>query len=138
MANPRLALVILAVRDLAAMGSFYQQVLGWKPVVDVPVYVELQHDDGMRLGLYVDEHFAHNVGARPAATAGLTRTELYLHCDDLDGAVARAHRAGATLLSPRAPRAWGDEAAYFADPEGNVVVLARPLEGEPSVKPGGT
>ena len=34
---------------------------------------------------------------------------------------------GARCLSPLAPRPWGDEAAYFEDPDGNVVVVARPL-----------
>jgi hypothetical protein len=28
---------------------------------------------------------------------------------------------------PRAERGWGDEAAYFADPDGNVVAVARRL-----------
>jgi predicted enzyme related to lactoylglutathione lyase len=126
-AKPKLALVILAVKDLAAMSAFYKVVLGWKQVVDVPVYVELQHDDGMRFGLYADDHFALNVGVMPAASPGLTRTEVYLHCDDLGEAIERAHRVGAQPLSPRSPRNWGDEAAYFADPEGNIVVLARPL-----------
>jgi predicted enzyme related to lactoylglutathione lyase len=124
---PKLALVILAVKDLAAMSTFYKEVLAWKQVVDVPVYVELQHDDGVRLGLYVDDHFALNIGVLPAASSGPTRTEVYFHCDDLADAIERAHRAGARSLSPRGPRAWGDEAAYFADPEGNIVVLARPL-----------
>lgn len=119
--------MILAVEDLAAMAAFYQAVLGWQRVVDVPVYVELQHEDGMRLGLYVDAHFARNVGAMPAASRGLTRTEIYLHCDDPSAALERARQAGARLLGPLAPRPWGDEAAYVADPEGNVVVLARPL-----------
>jgi lactoylglutathione lyase len=121
-----MALVILAVHDLAAMTAFYVEVLGWKRVADVPVYVELQHDDGMRFGLYRDENFAQNIGALPPATNGLTRTEVYLYCDELDDALDRARRAGARLLSPLQPRSWGDEAAYFADPEGNIVVLARP------------
>jgi len=69
-ANPKLALVILAVRDLPAMTAFYKQLLGWKQVVDVPVYVELQADDGMRFGLYADDHFALNIGVLPAATTG--------------------------------------------------------------------
>jgi catechol 2,3-dioxygenase-like lactoylglutathione lyase family enzyme len=124
--NPRLALVILAVRDLPAMNAFYTAALGWPHVVDTPVYVELQHADGLRLGLYADTHFAHNVGERPAPSVGLTRTELYLYCDDLAAAIERAQRAGARLLGPRALREWGDEAAYVADPEGNVVALARP------------
>lgn len=128
MANPTLPLVILAVTDLPAMTAFYRDVLRWQQVVDVPVYVELQADGGMRLGLYAVEQFARVVGETPAPRAvGLSRTELYLHCDDLPDAIDRAQRAGARSLSPRGPRAWGDEAAYVADPEGNVVVLARPL-----------
>lgn len=119
--------MILAVRDLAAMAAFYQAVLGWRQVVDVPVYIELAADDGMRLGLYAEDHFALNVGIRPSATAGLTRTELYLHCGQLAAAIERARAAGARQLSPLGPRSWGDEAAYFSDLEGNVVVLARPI-----------
>ena len=30
-------------------------------------------------------------------------------------------------LSKLAPRDWGEQAAYFADPDGNVIVAARPL-----------
>jgi len=128
-ANPRLALIILAVRDLASMTAFYRDVLGWRQLVDGPVYVELGSDDGLRLGLYVDASFGNNIGVVPPASPGLTRTELYLHCADLEGALRRAADAGARPLSPLAPRDWGDEAANFADPEGNVVVFARPIPG---------
>ena len=48
-------------------------------------------------------------------------------CDDLPSAVARLEAAGARALSALAARPWGDEAAYFADPCGNVIVVARPL-----------
>jgi lactoylglutathione lyase len=120
----RLALVILAVRDLPAMVSFYRAVLGWPAVVEVPVYVELQHEGGVRLGLYVDRNFGVNLGTMPPPSPPLTRTELYLACDDLPAAIDRAVAAGARLLSPRAPRDWGDEVAYLADPEGNVIALA--------------
>ena len=40
-------------------------------------------------------------------------------------AIERLVRAGARELSPLAVRPWGDEAAYFADPSGNVLVVAR-------------
>ena len=30
-------------------------------------------------------------------------------------------------LSPLAPRDWGDEAAYFADPDGVVIAVARSI-----------
>jgi uncharacterized glyoxalase superfamily protein PhnB len=55
-------------------------------------------------------------------------TEIYFYVDDLYGAIERLEASGARKPSPLAGRDWGDEAAYFADPDGNVLVLARPLE----------
>jgi predicted enzyme related to lactoylglutathione lyase len=126
----RLVLTILAVRDVARATRFYREVFGWSQTVDVPVYAELSLPGGHRLGLYAEEGFARNVGVAPCAPpagAAVTRTELYVHCDDLEAAVDRALAAGARILAPLAARDWGDAAAYVADPEGNVVAIARPL-----------
>jgi len=89
------------------------------------VYVELDAGS-VRLGVYAREGFARNTGELPAATptGAITPTELYLKVGDLDAAAARLVAAGARCLSPRAPRPWGEEAAYFADLDGNVVVIA--------------
>lgn len=38
---------------------------------------------------------------------------------------ARALAAGATELSPPAPRDWGHEASYLRDPDGHVLAFAR-------------
>ncbi len=120
-------LTILAVDDLEAMAAFHRAALGWQTAVDVPVYVELVSPGGRRLGLYQREAFARVTGERPASREGLSGCELYFHCDDPAAAAERVAAAGGRLLSPLAPRPWGDLAAYFADPEGNVVVVARPL-----------
>ena len=56
----------------------------------------------------------------------LAPTELYFYVDDPDAAIARLRSAGARELSPWAARPWGDEVAYFADPSGNVLAMARP------------
>lgn len=124
---PRLELVILAVDDLARASAFYRAVLGWDVVVDVPVYLELAGPGGIRLGVYRTEGFARNVGVVPAGAApgAISRCELYLRCDDPAAVIERAIAAGARLLSPLAPRDWGDLAGYVADPDGNVVVFAR-------------
>ena len=53
--------------------------------------------------------------------------ELYFHMADLDAAIARLKEAGARELSALSPRPWGDEAAYYADPDGNVLAVARPV-----------
>jgi uncharacterized glyoxalase superfamily protein PhnB len=82
-----------------------------------------------RLGLYERTAFGRNTGQAPGTTpdGALTGTELYFYPDDLRAAIARLEAAGARELSALAKRDWGDEAAYFADPDGNVLVVARPL-----------
>ena len=121
-------LTILAVDDVRASADFYRRALGWKIEVDVPVYVELVSEEGQRLGVYERQAFAANTGLVPQGVApgALSSTELYFYTDDMDAALTRLRDAGARELSPLAPRPWGDEAAYFADPSGVVLVVARP------------
>ena len=129
MPPPSLALVILAVPELAPAVRFYRDAFGWPQVVDAPSYAEFSHPGGQRLGLYQRDGFALNVGRAPhrLPEGALAPTELYFYAEDLEAAIGRLAAAGAKPLSPLAPRAWGDEAAYFEDPCGNVLVLARPL-----------
>jgi predicted enzyme related to lactoylglutathione lyase len=134
-ALPRHALTIFAVSDLERCHRFYREAFGWPARVQVAAYVELELPDGRGLGLYRRDAFAGNTGRPPGqlAPGELTGTELYLLCADLDRAIARLETAGARALSRRAARPWGDEAAYFADPEGNVLVVARPC-ADPGVE----
>lgn len=124
----RLGIVILAVSDVRRSVAFYQAALGWQPVLDAGVYVEFALEAGLRFGIYQREGFGRNAGQVPTAVpdGGLAPTELYLYVDDLPGAVERMSAAGARVLSTVQRRDWGDDAAYFADPDGNVLVLARP------------
>jgi catechol 2,3-dioxygenase-like lactoylglutathione lyase family enzyme len=127
--STRLGLVVLAVSELPRAVSFYRSAFGWTVAVDSPVYVELALPEGMRLGIYERTAFARNVGEVPqlVPAGALAATELYLYPDDVDSALARLGAAGARELSPLARRDWGDEVAYFADPDGNVLALARPV-----------
>lgn len=128
----RHVLTILAVDDLERAERFYAGTFDWPVTVSAPVYRELSLPGGQRLGVYRREGFERNTGttAQPRPRTGTTSTELYLHVGDLPATCARLHQSGARCLSPSAPRDWGDEAAYFADPDGNVVVVARPLTGD--------
>ncbi len=128
MAEVRHALTILAVARFTECVSFYRAAFAWEVAVDTPVYVEFRVPGGQRIGIYERLSFAQNVGSVPqqAAEGVLSSTELYFYCEHLESAIARIRTAGARELSALAKRAWGDEAAYFADPEGNVLVLARP------------
>jgi len=123
------SLTILAVSDLRRSLRFYRDAFGWPMRVETPVFVEFELPDGRGLGLYQRESFGVNSGQAPAPLppGALAGTELYFQVDDLDAAVARLEAAGTRVLSRRAPRDWGDEAAYYADPDGNVLVVARGL-----------
>lgn len=122
-----LAIVILAVAELPRAVAFYRSAFGWPTDVDTPAYVEFGLPAGMRLGLYQREAFGSNVGETPHRTPAeaLSATELYLFPNDLEAAAERLIAAGARQLSPLARRDWGDEVAYFADPDGNLIALAR-------------
>ncbi|MBI3748530.1 MAG: glyoxalase [Chloroflexi bacterium] len=125
--DARLGLVILAVGDMPRARAFYRSAFGWPAEVDLPVYVEFRLPAGMRLGLYARDAFARNVGELPhgVPAGSIATTELYLYPDDLDGTTAGLFAGGVRPLSPLAHRDWGDEVAYFADPDGNVIALAR-------------
>lgn len=127
MPKTRHILTILAVRDLEAATRFYRLAFGWPQAVGVPVYSEFELPGGMRLGLYERNAFGRNTGQVPAVVARgeLTPAELYFETDEIDAAIAAVLAAGGRELSPLARRDWGDEAAYFADLDGNVLVLAR-------------
>jgi flavin reductase (DIM6/NTAB) family NADH-FMN oxidoreductase RutF/catechol 2,3-dioxygenase-like lactoylglutathione lyase family enzyme len=128
--GPRHDLTILACAELTRSVEFYRQAFDWPIVVEEERYVELGLPGGRGLGLCSREAFRDYTGqkVRKAKEDRLSGVELYLRCEDLARAVVRVAGAGARELSRVAPRDWGEEAAYFADPDGNVIVLARPLK----------
>ena len=119
---------------LARARAFYTHAFGWEVKVDLPVYVEMEVPTGLRVGLYAREWYEGNT-REPSAAAprtGTTACELYLRVDDPRAALERLVAAGGRRLAPVEPRRWGDEAGYAADPEGNVVAVARELDSEES------
>ena len=129
MSEDRLILTLLATSDLERSVAFYEAAFGWPRVVDTPVIVQFELPGGAALGLYAANGFGANTGTMPSLPrpGAISGTELYVHPVDLEASLERIRQAGGRALSALAPRTWGDEAAYFADPDGNVVVLARPL-----------
>ena len=121
--------LVLAVSDVDRAYAFYRGVFGWESHLDWPgEYEELVVSEDDRLGLYRRDGWASSAGAEPAELNGhVSPAYLYVRVDDLDGTIERLRGAGARPLSPRADRNWGDEAAYFSDPDGNVVAVAARL-----------
>lgn len=121
-----LAIVIFAVEDLSRALAFYKAAFDCSEAVTSPSYVELELGGTVRLGLYEQAGFARNIGRHPAPLGGsdVSRTELYFRVPSLPPAIAKLESAGARLLSAAQARPWGETAAYFADPDGNILALA--------------
>jgi catechol 2,3-dioxygenase-like lactoylglutathione lyase family enzyme len=123
--------VVFAVADLARSLDFYERAFGWprNDRIDYDDYVELHPGDGGTLGLYERNGFARTVGGLPAAVpeGEVAPAYLYVRVDDVRATIADVEAAGGRLLSALAPRSWGEEAAWFSDPDGNVVAVAQPL-----------
>jgi catechol 2,3-dioxygenase-like lactoylglutathione lyase family enzyme len=125
----RLGIVILAVDDVEASTRFYRDTLQLPQTVSAPAYSEFLLEHGERFGVYQREGFSKNTRtkAAPIPSGTTAPSETYFYVDDPRAVSERLERAGAKLLSELVPRAWGDEAAYYADPDGHVIVIARSL-----------
>jgi len=121
-------LTVFAVSDVARAVSFYERAFGWERRADFPIFVELALPDGRGVAFYERNAFGTNTGRVPPAAAEgeLTGAELYLRCDDLDAVIGRLAALGARELRALTRKPWGDEVAYFADPDGYVLAVARP------------
>jgi len=120
--------VILAVSDVTRSAAFYQSVFGWprNERIDYREYVELCAPDGT-LGLCERDTYAALTGATPMTPENgeVSPTYLYVRVPDVREAIAELDEAGARPLAPLASRSWGEDAAWFADPDGNVVAVAQ-------------
>ena len=121
--------VIFAVEDLSRSLDFYERVFGWprNEWIDYSTYVELLPPDGGALGLFERDGFAATVGAAPAQFSNglVPPAYLYVRVEDVRATVERIEAAGGRPLSSLSARPWGEQAAWFADPDGNVVAVAQ-------------
>lgn len=122
---------ILYVADQAGSTAFYRTLLRREPLLNVPGMTEFELSPGVKLGLMPEQGIARIICGplpHPATAQGVPRCELYWLVDDLDAAMQQARAAGALEVSSAADRDWGHRAAYFADPDGNVLAVACELK----------
>jgi lactoylglutathione lyase len=124
--------VIFAVQDLARSLEFYERAFGWprNERIDFSNYAELVTPGGETLGLFERDGYARITGGEPADVpeGRIAPSYLYMRVEDVDAAVARIEAAGGRPLSALAERSWAERAAWFADPDGNVVAVAAPAQ----------
>lgn len=118
-------LPVVLTDDVERLKVFYRDVVG----------LPIQSDEGnfIRFGTG-KSHLAvmdrgvigHIAGERGRIRPGDKgfRFELYFRVEDARVASLRLQKSGAVLVSALASRPWGDRAAYFLDPDENLIAVA--------------
>ncbi len=123
--KPRISMITLGVRDLAASVKFYEQGLGF-PRMESPPEVAFFTLNGTWLGLYGRAALAEDAtvsadgqGFESFALAHNVPSEA-----DVDAVMNQAVNAGATLVKPPQKVFWGGYRGYFKDPDGHLWEVA--------------
>lgn len=123
--QPRISMITLGVRDLAAAVRFYEQGLGF-PRMDSPPEVAFFTLNGTWLGLYGREALAEDatVSAEGQGFESFTLAHNVESEAAVDAVIEQAVAAGATLVKPAQKVFWGGYSAYFKDPDGHLWEVA--------------
>ena len=124
--NPRISMITLGVRDIAASVRFYEEGLGF-PRLDYPSPdVAFFTLDGTWLGLYGRDALAADARVSPEgsgfesfALAHNVRSE-----GEVDEVIRQAVAAGARLVKEPERVFWGGYSGYFQDPDGHLWEVA--------------
>jgi uncharacterized protein len=125
--NPHVSVITLGVQDFARAKEFYAERLGW------PVQQEDDNWVCFLLGggstaftLYPWDELAEDAGVPPEGSGfrGVTLAYNVRSEERVDGVLAEAEEAGATIVQPPRRTTWGGYSGYFADPEGYLWEVA--------------
>jgi uncharacterized protein len=125
--NPHVSVITLGARDFVRARAFYVEQLGW------PIHQEDDNWVCILLGggstaftLYPWDELAEDARVSPEGDGfrGVTLAYNVRSEERVDQVLAEAERAGASIVKPAEPTAWGGYGGYFADPEGYLWEVA--------------
>lgn len=123
--KPRISMITLGVRDLAAAVKFYEAGLGF-PRMESPPEVAFFTLNGSWLGLYSRNALAEDATVPPEGNGfeGFTLSHNVSSEDEVEKVIGQALAAGATLVKAAQKVFWGGYSGYFKDPDGHLWEIA--------------
>lgn len=123
--QPRISMITLGVRDLAAAIEFYEKGLGF-PRMESPPSVAFFTLNGTWLGLYGREALAEDatVSAEGNGFAAFTLAHNVSSEIEVDAVIAQAVKSGAALVKKPQKVFWGGYSGYFKDRDGHLWEVA--------------
>lgn len=123
--KPRISIITLGVRDLAAAINFYENGLGF-PRMDSPPEVAFFTLNGTWLGLYDREALAKDAQTTAEGNGfeGFSLAHNVPSESEVDEVVAQAVAAGAMLVKKPEKVFWGGYSGYFKDLDGHLWEVA--------------
>ena len=123
--KPRISMITLGVRDLAASVKFYEEGFGF-PRMESPPTVAFFTLNGTWLGLYGREALAEDatVSAEGYGFESFSLAHNVQSEAEVDEVINQAIAAGATLVKKPQKVFWGGYSGYFKDLDGHLWEVA--------------
>lgn len=126
MSAPRITLVTLGTKDIAAQRGFYER-MGLTASSASNESVCFFQLGGVVLGLFGQEALAEDAHVPPEKQIRFKGFSLAWNCGselEVDAALDLARSAGAKILKPAEKVFWGGYSGYFSDHEDNLWEVA--------------
>ncbi len=119
--DQRLSVVTLGVANLKRARRFYEKGLGWETASAKDADAVFFQIGGSVLGLYPRGALAEDASITKEGSGfgGITLAYNARNRQEVDGVLAEAAKAGATILKPAGKVFWGGYSGYFTDPDGH-------------------
>jgi catechol 2,3-dioxygenase-like lactoylglutathione lyase family enzyme len=122
LAEPREVPVTIGVADMKRAKDFYRDGLGLPVKKDYRKFIMFDGDGASDLGMYRREALADDAAVDPAGDGfrGFALTHVVESAERVEALLARAERAGGTIVRPARGTDRCEYSGCFADPDGNL------------------